>query len=292
MRLVAGCALLGAVGAGLVLRGLLPARPSLAVELERLLSPTPPAPQPSVVGARAERWGRGMWEAVDPAGDRWPKLAADLAVMELSAGPLVAQSLGMAAGGAALALAMVTALAAGGVAVPAALSAWAAALAAAAGAVAPRAVLASAAAERRVELRAALAVVCDLAAVAVAGGDGLESAVAAAVAPGAGWAFATLRRSLMAGGARREPPWTALEGVGVRLAVEDAVEIGRILALAGNEGARVRDALGAQARSLRERSVADLEARAGSVTEKMSFPMVLLLVGFAVVIGYPALARL
>jgi Flp pilus assembly protein TadB len=287
--LIVGCALLAAIGAAFMLRGLVPARPPLALELERLLTPTPRSPAPS---GFADALGAAVWALLDPSDDRFPALARDLAVMDLSPSRLVAQSLVMAAGGAALAGAMVAVLALGGLEVPAALGAWGVVLLAAGGGVAPRAVVHSRAAEQRAEMREATALVCDLAAVAIAAGDGLEAALAAAVAPGGGWAFAALRHQLAAAGARREAPWTALDDLGVRLGVGELVELAHTLALGGLEGARVRDALAAQSRSVRERAAAEVEAKAGSVTERMSFPLVLLLAGFTVVIGYPAVSRL
>jgi Flp pilus assembly protein TadB len=64
------------------------------------------------------------------------------------------------------------------------------------------------------------------------------------------------------------------------------------MGLAQEKGAKIRDALNTQARTLREEAATEVEARAGSATERMSFPMVALLAGFLLVIGYPAIARL
>ena len=289
MILVAGCAIVTAVGLGLVIRGLVPSRPPLILELERLLG----AP-----GARPRHedwagfWGPSLWPSLDLADDRFPGAKRDLIVMDAAAERLVVQSLALAAAGAGLVGAMLVVLAAGGLVAPLGLAGWAVVLGALAGLVTPRAVLHSQAEERRAEMRATVAVVCDLAAVAVAAGDGLESALAAALAPGSGWAFERLRRQVAAAGGRREPPWTALDRLGLAVEVAELVELAQTLALGGVQGARVRDALAAQSRSLRERAASDIEAKAGSVTERMSFPLVLLLAGFALVIGYPAVSRL
>jgi Flp pilus assembly protein TadB len=289
MTLVVGCALLAAAGFGLLIRGLVPSRPPLAVELERLLAAPGSPPRQDWW---ADGWGASVWARLAPFGDRFPGVNRDLAVMGAAGGRLMAQSVAMSAAGAGLVVAMLAVLAAGGLAAPVGLAGWAVALGALAGLVTPRAVLHSQAEERRSEMRATVAVVCDLAAVAVAAGDGLESALAAALAPGSGWAFERLRRQVAAAGGRREPPWTALDRLGLAVEVAELVELAQTLALGGVQGARVRDALAAQSRSLRERAASDIEAKAGSVTERMSFPLVLLLAGFALVIGYPAVSRL
>jgi Flp pilus assembly protein TadB len=64
------------------------------------------------------------------------------------------------------------------------------------------------------------------------------------------------------------------------------------MGLAEEKGAKIREALNSQAKTLREEAASEVEARAGSMTERMSFPMVMLLAGFLLVIGYPAVARL
>jgi Flp pilus assembly protein TadB len=288
MMLVVVCAVLATAGLGFLFRAVVPARPPLAGEIDRLLSPAAPS---SPGTAPADTVGGAVWAALNPSGERFAGAARDMAVMGLSPGRLVAQSVAMAVGGAGLAGAAVLALSVGGLTVPAALALWACALTAAAGAASPRAVLAGAAAERRAAMREAAAVVCDLAAVALAAGDGVEAALAAAIGAGAGWPFERLTGAMSAAAARRQPPWAGLEDLGVRLGVGELVEVSHTFELGGTHGARVRDALAAQSAAIRERAATDSEAKAGSVTERMSFPMVLLLAGFAIVIGYPAVTR-
>ena len=61
--------------------------------------------------------------------------------------------------------------------------------------------------------------------------------------------------------------------------------------LAGTEGARVRESLAAKAVSLRRHEAAEAETRAQEASERMSLPVAVLLFGFLVFLGYPALAR-
>src|SRR5438552_3071842 len=107
--LVVGCAAAAAAGVALLVRGLMPSRPPLAVELDRLLSPTSSSPTPAP--GWIDRLGMELWSAVDPGGNRFPALARDLAIMGVTVGRLIAQSIAMAVGGATLAGAVVTVLA-------------------------------------------------------------------------------------------------------------------------------------------------------------------------------------
>ncbi|MGH3369193.1 MAG: type II secretion system F family protein, partial [Nocardioidaceae bacterium] len=59
-------------------------------------------------------------------------------------------------------------------------------------------------------------------------------------------------------------------------------------ALAGAEGARVKASVAAKAKALRIRVLADVETAAQSASERMSLPIVLLLLGFVIFLGYPA----
>ena len=59
--------------------------------------------------------------------------------------------------------------------------------------------------------------------------------------------------------------------------------------MAGEEGAAVRTSVAAKARTIRERMIAETEVTAAAVTERMSLPSILLVLGFLVFLGYPAL---
>ena len=62
------------------------------------------------------------------------------------------------------------------------------------------------------------------------------------------------------------------------------------MSLAGTEGARVRRSLEAKARSLRARELALAEAKAEAATERMAIPTALLMLGFMLLVGFPAVA--
>jgi tight adherence protein C len=109
-----------------------------------------------------------------------------------------------------------------------------------------------------------------------------------AAASGGGWAFAELRGALHAGYVRGEPPWSSLGQLGAELGIPDLSELASTITMAGEEGAAVRNTVAAKARTIRERITADTELTAAAVTERMSLPSILLVLGFLVFLGYPA----
>jgi len=79
--------------------------------------------------------------------------------------------------------------------------------------------------------------------------------------------------------------------LGEELGIDELSELAASLALAGAEGARVRSSLQAKAISMRAHELSEAETSDQAATERMSLPIVLLLAGFMVLIGYPALMR-
>ena len=129
-------------------------------------------------------------------------------------------------------------------------------------------------------------------AVTLASGAGVESALARSAACSRGWAFTEIGQALVAGRLRGETPWAALDRLGTELGVPELRELAASVALAGEDGARVRASVAARARSLRTRGLTDTEADAQAATERMSLPIVLLMAGFMIFVIYPALSRI
>ena len=67
-------------------------------------------------------------------------------------------------------------------------------------------------------------------------------------------------------------------------------ELAASVALAGEEGAVVGASVAAKATALRTRALTEAEAAGESDSERMALPTVMLLVGFVIFIGYPAVA--
>uniref|UniRef100_UPI002624C7E4 type II secretion system F family protein n=1 Tax=uncultured Pseudonocardia sp. TaxID=211455 RepID=UPI002624C7E4 len=138
----------------------------------------------------------------------------------------------------------------------------------------------------------ALSAYLDLVWITLAGGAGVDSALAGAVQIGQGWAFDRLAGALSTAQLTRVNAWTALRRLGEEIAVDELAELAGSVSLAGTEGARVRASLAARAGSLRAHQLTDAEAAAQSATERMSLPVMLLFLGFLVFITYPAIGQI
>jgi tight adherence protein C len=286
--------LLGAgAGAGLwlILVALSPARTSLAETLAVVLTP-PAATKPATYEAGwAGKLGRPMTGFLEDLGLPSSSVRRDLLVT----GHPVQQHLAEKAAATVLGLVLlpicVALMALAGVSVPLAIPAWGALLMAAAGFVTPDLALRSQARERRADLRHALGSFLDLVVVALAGGSGIDAAMDDASKIGSGWAYQQLRQALHRSRIARVAPWQALGRLGEELDVPELSELAASVALAGNEGAKVRASLTAKAASLRSRELSDGESGAQSATERMSLPVVLLFGGFFAFIVYPAVVH-
>lgn len=151
--------------------------------------------------------------------------------------------------------------------------------------------LRSDAAKARRELRHAVASYLELVTILMAGGAGPESAMFMAVDIGRGRAFRHLRSALAASQVRQEPPWALFAEVGERLGVNELVELGASMTLAGG-GAQVKDTLAAKSSSIRISDLARIESEAQARSETMALPVVMMFTGFLLLLGYPALAGL
>ena len=292
-------ALLTGAGVGLgllaILRGLFPPRPPLATLLAQAQPASLPAATPDPAGSApaglAGRLGHALARLAGALGLALPATRQHLAVTGQPLERHLAEKVFLALFGLLLGPATTAALALTGYHLPAALPVWAGLLLAAGGFALPGVRLRADAAARRREARHALGALLDLTVIGLAGGAGIEGALADAAAVTRGWPGARFRHALAAARLRREPPWAALARLGGELGVPELGELAASVGLAGAEGARVRASLAAKAASLRAHRLADAEAEAQAATERMSLPVVLLFAGFLLFIGYPAVAR-
>lgn len=160
------------------------------------------------------------------------------------------------------------------------------------GALAPVVGLRRAAADRRRQARSAVAAYLDLVVMSLAGGMGVESALEAAATVADDTFSARIAGALAVAGAAGRPPWEALADLADQFDLGELHELAATMSLAGTEGARVRSSLSAKADSLRRRQLTEAESEANAVTERLFVPGVLLLLGFLVFIGYPAVSRI
>jgi Flp pilus assembly protein TadB len=220
-----------------------------------------------------------------------PSLTTDLRVLDQSIDTHLARRVAMAAAGAATGPVIAAAFWTAGLPAPLWWSGWTSLGLAIVGLVAPGVSARTEPAKRRAAFRHALGAFLDVVAVSLAAGSGVEGALATAATSGDGWAFAELRHALFTARMAGDPPWVGLARLGGELGVVELSELAATVALAGDSGAKVRASIQAKARSMRARALADAEAAAQAATERMSLPVVVLLVGFIVFIGYPAVVR-
>ncbi len=131
----------------------------------------------------------------------------------------------------------------------------------------------------------------DLVVMCLAGGMGVESALHAAAGVPDDDLTTQLAARLDVARHDGRPPWAVLAELGAELGVGELTEVAGAVSLAGTEGARIRATLTAKAESVRRRQIAAMESEANAMTERLFVPGALLLVGFLVFLGYPALVR-
>jgi tight adherence protein C len=222
---------------------------------------------------------------------RWTpsrRQSADLAVTSRRLEDHAARSVLAGIWLAALTVAITVGVGIGGVTVPAPAAALTATLA---GPLVAAAVLRAEATERRQEFLVDLAAYADLVVLLLAAGSGVEGALVAADDAGDDWTWRALHEALRNARLTRQTPAEGLTGLGRRLAIVELEELAAAVALASSSGARLRESLAARADTLRARDLARVQAQAASATERMTFPVVALAVGFLVVVGFPAITR-
>lgn len=293
LALVCGAGL--GAGLWLVVRGLYPPRPSLAQALADLRRLPEPAPAADVTeGGFAARAGRPLAAGLLRAGGAWlvlPPVRRDLAVLGRGVERHFAEKVTLALVGLLLVPAVTALLAVGGARLPLVVPVWGSLVLFAAGFVVPDLGIRADAARRRRDFRHALSSFLDLVVVALAGGGGVETALADAAGVGSGWAFDHLRRALDQARLARQAPWETLGRLGADLGIAELSELAASVALAGTEGAKVRASLTAKAVSLRTHALAEAETADQAASERMSLPVVCLFAGFLFFLGYPAVEK-
>jgi Flp pilus assembly protein TadB len=164
--------------------------------------------------------------------------------------------------------------------------------AAVAGFLIPELTLTNEAKQARRAFRHAYGAFLDLTNVMLAAGAGPEAALHTAADSGGGWAFQEIRNALASARSTRRSMADALGELGEELGIVELSELAASVALTSNQGARIRQSLAAKADTLRAHQVAETEAEAEAATERMTLPVVVLLLGFLVFLAYPAIAAI
>jgi Flp pilus assembly protein TadB len=283
--IVAG--LLSGLGAWLAFRELVPSGPSLQAAVERLEADR------AAAGRQDERSSlRELARGLRTAAPWLPVPTADLRLLGQETDEWFASKLGFGLAGLAL-LPVVGALyvlagrnlpwtvpVAGSLAVGAALF------------FAPDLVTRVNAAERRRDFRHALTSYLDLVALERGAGAAPTEALEAAARVGGGWAFERIAAALDEARKATRPPWEALSHLAAETGVQELADLAEIAAIAGNDGARILDTLGARAESMRAEALAATKAQAGARSTTMVLPIAMLAGGFLVLLIYPDFYRL
>jgi hypothetical protein len=126
----------------------------------------------------------------------------------------------------------------------------------------------------------------------MAAGMGVEEAAQEATKVGADWALRWI------GEAVQQANWTgvelgaALRQLGATLEVELLGEVAGAVELHGREGSLLRRALQAMAATARKAELAEDQARSNRISQRLFIPSMVLLVGYLLFIGVPAVAQL
>jgi tight adherence protein C len=286
VMLLAGAGL--GFGILIVARSLHPARPMLAVALRQLNQPQ------VVVLDRRIQGSRPLASAARAIGLQrliGPSVATDLRLLGRSSDAHLARCLVVGLVSALVAPAIVGLLALAGIDLAVELPVALLLGMALAGILLPNVTVRTEAAKRRRSFNHSLSAFLDLVAVNLAAGRGIEGALDTVAEAGRGWAFGEIRLALYRAKVMGETPWTGLDHLGEALGVSDLQELAASVSLAGDSGAKVRTSLAAKAQALRVKSLADAENAAQAATERMSLPVILLLCGFVIFIGFPAIMR-
>lgn len=145
---------------------------------------------------------------------------------------------------------------------------------------------------RRAEFEVAMGTYLDLVAIGLSGGMGIEGAMREASVIGNNWAFAELAHAVEAANMAGTIIADRLAELGRELRVSALVELAAAMELAGTDGARVADTVATKADTMRLNQLAAIDARAQNSTERLAVPMAMLLFGFVILIGYPAVAAI
>ena len=142
--------------------------------------------------------------------------------------------------------------------------------------------------KRQQAFRHALSSWLDLVTIILAGGGGIETALAGAADAGEGWAFDELRKALRRAELTGRTPWDLLDELGTTLGIDELRELAASVGLAGGSGAKIRQSLAAKADALRAQQAAEIETNAEACTEKMIVPVTVMIVGLTLFIGFGA----
>lgn len=221
----------------------------------------------------------------------WGIPSRDLAACELTPTQYLERRAAWTGAGIVLTLVLWLLLVAAQVSVPPGLLVLAICGGAVAGSAVPVLELAETTRTRRDEFRRAIAAWLKLVAQERASGAAAGPALLEAARAADSWPFQRLHAALVRAQHTGDTPWDALTQLGTRMGVAEAGDVADIAATAA-DGAAVYTTLTTKSRSLRRAILAADKADANSRSQRLALPVTLLLVGFLLLVIYPAFSRL
>jgi tight adherence protein C len=294
------------LGLGLVVlvRALVRPRPGLATLVARIdagqRSMRPSVVTPLERSREGARPDRGPFPALQDRlevlaaerGWRLGRVRSDLAVMNRTMGSLLTTKVLLGLALMAVAPATWTAVRVIGVPVPFAVPLAVSLALGLLGFVLPDLALRAEADRRRQEFRRTVGIFLDLVAMNLAGGRGLPEALLTASTISEHWSLVRIRQALANARLLGMTPWQALGELGENLGVDELRDLSGALALAADDGAKIRASLAARAATLRRKELADAEGEAGEKSQSMLVAQLLICTAFLVFLAFPAVSKL
>ncbi len=225
-------------------------------------------------------------------GWRLGRVRRDLAIMNRTVGSYLAAKVVYGLGLLLLAPILWSVLRVAGVPLPAAAPALAAIAFGLFGFFLPDLALRGEAEQRRTEFRRVVGIFLDLVAMNLAGGRGLPEALLTASTISEHWSLIRIRQALANARLFGMTPWAALGSLGTDIGVDELRDLSAALALAADDGAKIRQSLSARAATLRRRELSDVEGEAGENSQSMLVAQLVICMGFMIFLAYPAISQL
>lgn len=146
--------------------------------------------------------------------------------------------------------------------------------------------------QARAEFGRAVAVFVELMAAERRRGAGAAVAMKNAASVSDSWTFRRIRQELLRASYNKVQPWTALERLSEQLQVGELGDAARVMALSGEDGASVYEALRALGRGLRVRMLNEEAAREARASDKMSNIVLGVAVMFVMIVLTPMVLTL
>jgi tight adherence protein C len=255
-------------------------------------SPLRPETSSARVGASTEtRLGRWVAGKLARRGITYTSLRQDLAINGQSFDATMGRKVAVTVVGFLVGLVIVVSLGVAGLHLPAGVPVVVGLLFAAGFFFVPDFDARTSATRRRKEFKRALGAYLDWVSLQMSGRAAAEQALPDAAKIGSGWPLALIRHTVTNASRSGEDVWVAFTDLGDRIGVAQLRELGTLVRLVAHDGAQVRDTLAARAASLRNEELADAEGTAGKRDQSMLMAQILLGVGFAVFLGYPAIVN-